>query len=205
MSRAVNPQVDERLLFALGDLTRQRIVTMLNERVATAREIAVELGLDDADVASHLSVLIENDAVEPSDASRSDGTWYRATIRPFLDDAHWACLAVELRRALFGQNIRQIMEHVTPAVADGGFDDPKAHVSLTRLDLDDRGWSEVADLLAGVLEEIMDIHSESIDRITRGESESTVPAELVILHFRRLAREARGRAGSTTGRVDRRR
>jgi DNA-binding transcriptional ArsR family regulator len=189
MSRPANPHIDERLLRALGDPTRQRVVTMLNERVATAPEIARELGIPEPEVASHLAVLVENDAVERSDGPA--GAWYRATIRPFLDDAHWAQLPVDVRRALFVQIIGQIMEHLAPALAAGGFDDPKAHVSLTRLDLDRRGWEEVADLLAGVLEEIMDIHSESVDRMTRGESTATVPAELVVLHFQRAAREAR--------------
>jgi DNA-binding transcriptional ArsR family regulator len=184
----VDPQVDLRLLRALGDPERQRVVTMLNERVATAAEIACELEMSEPEVHSHLSVLLDNDAIE---ASGDPQLSYRATIRPFLDDAHWAQLPVEVRRALFAQNIRQIVEHLAPALASDGFDDPKAHVSLTRVDLDNRGWEEVADLLAGVLEEVMDIHAESVDRVTRGESSGTIPAELVMLHFQRAARQAR--------------
>jgi hypothetical protein len=165
---------------------------MLNERVATAHEISLELSIPEREVGSHLRVLMANDAVEPSDGSCSEDTWYRATIRPFLDDDHWAHLPVEARRALFEQNISQIVEHLAPAVSAGGFDDPRAHVSLTRLELDRRGWEEVADLLAGVLEEIMDIHSESVDRVVRGQSPGTVPAELVVLHYQPTSRESRG-------------
>ena len=187
------PQVDKRLLLALGDPARQRVLTLLNERVATAAQISGELDIPQREVVSHLGVLLENDAIEASDGDPDDDTAYRATIRPFLDDAHWAELPVDLRRALFAQNIRQIVEHLAPALADDGFDDPKAHVSLTRIDLDHQGWDEVADLLAGVLEEVMDIHADSVDRVTRGESESTIPAELVVLHFQRATREARTR------------
>lgn len=185
------PQVDKRLLLALGDPARQRVLTLLNERVATAAQISGELDIPEPEVVSHLDVLLENDAIEASDGEPDDDRSYRATIRPFLDDAHWAELPVDVRRALFAQNIRQIVEHLAPALADDGFDDPRAHVSLTRIDLDRQGWEEVADLLAGVLEEVMDIHAESVDRVTRGESQSTVPAELVVLHFQRAAREAR--------------
>jgi DNA-binding transcriptional ArsR family regulator len=188
------PQVDKRLLLALGDPARQRVLTLLNQRVATAAQISGELEIPEPEVVSHLDVLLENDAIEPSGGER-DGTSYRATIRPFLDDAHWAELPLDVRRALFAQNIRQIVEHLAPALAEDGFDDPKTHVSLTRLDLDRQGWDEVADLLAGVLEEVMDIHAESVDRVTRGESQSTVPAELVVLHFQRATREARTRLG----------
>ncbi len=187
------PQVDKRLLLALGDPARQRVLTLLNERVATAAQISGELDIPEREVVSHLDVLLENDAIEASDGDPDDDKTYRATIRPFLDDAHWAELPVDVRRALFAQNIRQIVEHLAPALADDGFDDPKTHVSLTRIDLDHQGWDEVADLLAGVLEEVMDIHADSVDRVTRGESESTIPAELVVLHFQRATREARTR------------
>jgi DNA-binding transcriptional ArsR family regulator len=195
MPDPVNSRVDERLLRALGDPTRQRVLTLLNERVATAREIARLLDIPSTEVESHLRVLMENDAIEAGDDTGSPNTWYRATIRPFLDDDHWARLPLDVRRALIAQTVRQIVEHVAPALANDGFDDPRAHVSITRIDLDRRGLDDVADLLAGVLEEVMDIHSESVDRVTRGESESTVPIELAVLLFERASRAARDEIG----------
>jgi DNA-binding transcriptional ArsR family regulator len=171
------------------------VLTLLNERVATCQEIAHDLGMRESEVEGHLRVLVENDAVEAGDGQGSPSTWYRATIRPFLDDDHWARLPLDARRALFAQTIQQIVEHVAPALAEDGFDDPRAHVSITRVDLDRRGWNEVAEVLAGVLEEVMDIHSESVDRVTRGESEGVVSAELAVLLFERAAR---GRIGGTS-------
>src|SRR5919199_9581 len=106
--------VDTRLLRALGDPARQRILTVLNERVATVGEIAVEVDMDLVDVQDHLLALIADDAVE----CVGHGA-YRAAIRPFLDDAHWAQLPVETRRLLFAQNLRQILDHVEPALAGG--------------------------------------------------------------------------------------
>jgi DNA-binding transcriptional ArsR family regulator len=188
MAGSVSSKVDERILRALGDPTRQRVLTLLNERVATSREIARDLDIPEGEVKEHLRVLVENDAAEAGDDEDSSSTWYRATIRPFLDDEHWARLPLEARRALFALTIRQIVEHVAPALAEEGFDDPRAHVSITRIDLDRRGWDEVADVLAGVLEEVMDIHSESVDRVTRGESDGTMSAELAVLLFERASR-----------------
>jgi DNA-binding transcriptional ArsR family regulator len=182
------PQVDRRLLVALGDPARQRVLTVLNERVATAAQISSELGMPEAEVVSHLEVLLENDAIEAS-----EGTSFRATIRPFLDDAHLEQLPLEVRRALFAQNLRQIVEHLTSALAEDGFDDPRTHVSLTRMDLDRRGWDDVADLLAAALDRVMEIHAESVDRVRRGASHSAIPAELVVMHFRRATRETRTR------------
>jgi DNA-binding transcriptional ArsR family regulator len=172
------PQVDKRLLVALGDPARQLVLTVLSGRAATAAQIAEELDLPEAEVAAHLDVLLENDAIEPG-----EGGSYRATIRPFLDDAHWAQLPVETRRALFAQNLRQIVEHLTAALADDGFDDLRTHVSLMRMDLDRQGWDAVADLLAETLERVMEIHAESV-----GRGKTEVPAELVLMHYRRAAR-----------------
>ena len=92
--------IDNRLLRALGDPARQQIITVLNERVATAHEVAAELGLDVVDVQDHLLALIADDAVE----CVGDAT-YRAAIRPYLDDAHWAQLPAETRRLLVAQNL----------------------------------------------------------------------------------------------------
>jgi DNA-binding transcriptional ArsR family regulator len=193
--READLRLDTRLLRALGDPVRQRILTVLNERVATGRELAAEVGVPLVDVQEHLLALIADDAVECVGRDA-----YRAAIRPFLDDAHWAQLPVERRRALFVQNVQQILDHVEPALSGDGFDDIRAHVSLTRIDLDLRGWEEVADLLAGVLEEVMDVHAESMERIQRGESQEVIPAELAILFFRRANRELRQSGGETTTR-----
>jgi DNA-binding transcriptional ArsR family regulator len=191
--READLRLDTRLLRALGDPVRQRILTILNERVATGRELAEEVGLELVEVQEHLLALIADDAVECVGRDA-----YRAAIRPFLDDAHWAQLPVERRRTLFVQNVQQILDHVAPALSGGGFDDIRSHVSLTRVDLDARGWEEVADLLAGVLEEVMDVHAESMERVQRGESREVIAAELAVLHFRRADREARQQNGRAT-------
>jgi hypothetical protein len=44
----------------------------------------------------------------------------------------------------------------------------------------------------------MDIHSESVDRVTRGESEGMVSAELAVLLFERASRAARDEIGGTS-------
>jgi hypothetical protein len=191
--READLRLDTRLLRALGDPMRQRLLTILNERVATGRELAAEVGLELVEVQEHLLALIADDAIECVGPDA-----YRAAIRPFLDDVHWAQLPVERRRALFVQNVQQILDHVEPALSGGGFDDIRSHVSLTRIDLDAQGWDEVADLLAGVLEEVMDVHAESMERVQRGESREVIPAELAVLHFRRATREARRNGGEST-------
>jgi DNA-binding transcriptional ArsR family regulator len=185
-----DPHVDERLLRALGDPMRQRVLTVLNERAATASEVAAELDTGPAAVRGHIELLVADGAAERIDRGGGEPS-YRATIRPFLDDAHWAQLPVPTRRALVVQNLRQILDHLEPAAADGAFDDPRTHVSLTRIELDEQGWQEVADLLGGVLEEVMDIHADSIERLRRGGTGDAGAAELVILNFRSAARSRR--------------
>jgi hypothetical protein len=110
---------------------------------------------------------------------------YRSMIRPFLDDAHWRQLPADRRRALFGLTLRDISRRVEDAAAGEGFGHPQTHVSLTRLELDEQGWQEMTDLLAGVLEEAMEIQAECAGRRGRGESGEMVGTNLAVMHFGR--------------------
>ena len=64
--------------------------------------------------------------------------FYRATEKPFLNDEQWALVPPGMRRQLMGQVAGEIFDHVREAAQDGGFDDPEAHVSWTRLNLDEK-------------------------------------------------------------------
>jgi hypothetical protein len=103
-------------------------------------------------------------------------------MRPFLDDAHFAKLPAERRELLNGLTLRDIARRIDDSMASGGFRHHQTHVSLPRLLLDDEGWQEVVDLLAGVLEEIMMIEAEAAQRAASSGEELSASA-MAILHF----------------------
>jgi DNA-binding transcriptional ArsR family regulator len=181
-----DPDVDPRLLVALGHPVRQQMLMVLADTPATIAALAerTEAGLPA--VRRHMSVLLANDAVEPVDSEGApDERRYRLMIRPFLDDAHWRELPPHRRAALFAVTLRRIAAQVDKGLADEDFGHEQTHVSLTRLQLDEQGWQELTDLLAGVLEEAMQIEAESAERTVAGKIPAPIESKLAILHFGR--------------------
>src|SRR6188472_1910545 len=97
MPPPTDSQVDPRILRALRHPVRQRIMFSLCTTPASANELAGELELPLSRVRRHLRYLLENDAVEAVETAEAgetgeDDRRYRAMMRPFLDDAHFAKL-----------------------------------------------------------------------------------------------------------------
>lgn len=197
MTRTDEPVIDQRVMRALSHPLRQRILRVLNERVASPNEIAGQLGERLGKVSYHIRILRDNGAIELVRTRQVRGAvqhFYRPLRRPFLDDDQWAHLPLSTRRSLYGQNLQQIFEHVGEAAATTGFDHVRCHVSWTTLNLDDEAYDALADRLADVLDYAQSLEAEVIER-QRVRTEDT-PAgshrtELAILHFHRAVPPSR--------------
>lgn len=193
---AADEGIDSRLLKALGHPLRQRILRVLNDRVASPVELSRELDEALGNVSYHVRTLEDLGAVELVRTEPVRGAlehFYRATTRVELNDAHWAKLPVSVRRKLFDQTQQLIWEHVVAAAAETGFDDPQAHVSWTPLDLDEEGYQEVVEVLAETLEQVLAAQARSSGRLTELGDEGRARArrtEVVLLHFDRAAAQA---------------
>ncbi|HET9508113.1 MAG TPA: helix-turn-helix domain-containing protein [Gaiellaceae bacterium] len=185
--------VDERIVKSLGHPLRQRILHVLSEGVASPNQIAQRLGEPLGNVSYHVKILLENDAIELVETRPVRGAiehFYRGTMRPFLDDAHWAQLPLATRRTIFAQKLEQIGEHVTAAAMANGFDRVETHVSWTPLQLDEQGWHDMAEVLVGVLAEAARIEAESLERLAAaGDSAQPIRSEVAIQHFERAPSE----------------
>jgi DNA-binding transcriptional ArsR family regulator len=188
--------VDERIVKSLGHPLRQRILHVLSEGVASPNHIAQRLGEPLGNVSYHVKILLENDAIELVETRPVRGAiehFYRGTMRPFLDDTHWAQLPLATRRTIFAQKLEQIGEHVTAAAMANGFDRVETHVSWTPLQLDEHGWHEMADVLVRVLEDAARIEAESLERLAEaGESAQPIRSEVAIEHFERAPKDPDG-------------
>ena len=191
--------VDERIVKSLGHPLRQRILHVLSEGVASPNHIAQRLGEPLGNVSYHVKILLENDAIELVETRPVRGAiehFYRGTMRPFLDDTHWAQLPLATRRTIFAQKLEQIGGHVTAAAMANGFDRIETHVSWTPLQLDEQGWDEMAEVLVRVLEEAARIEAESLERLAgAGESAQPIRSEVAIEHFERAPKEPQDPVG----------
>jgi DNA-binding transcriptional ArsR family regulator len=186
---------DLAYLKAIAHPLRFRLLTELSSRVASPRQLAEALEEPLGRVSHHVRVLARLEAIELVRQERRRGAlehFYRARVRPWLDDDTWARLPVETRRASFAQNVRRIGDDLSRGIEAGALDHPRAHVSSTRLALDELGYTAVADLLGATLDRLVEIEAESRGRLAGAPPRHRT--EAVIVHFEHPA----GREASTT-------
>jgi DNA-binding transcriptional ArsR family regulator len=180
--------VQDRLIKAMAHPLRFRILIRLNEDAASPSVLARELEEPIGNVSYHVRVLDDLGAIELVSTRQVRGAVehiYRATARPYFDDAHWAALPVNVRRQLQDSTIQGIWDHLVEAAATAGLDRPDTHVSWTALELDEEGHAEVAELLDQTLQRALELHAEAAGRQTNGAASGLDRTELAVLHYQR--------------------
>lgn len=181
--------LDQTVLKALAHPLRFRVLIVLSERVASPKEVARELDQPLGRVSHHVRSLARMGAIELVETRPRRGAlehFYRATIRPRIDDAEWSALPATLRQSIMSDALRKALMDAGAAAGAAGFEHPLAHTSITLLQLDAQGREEVARLLASVLDEVVAVEARVRER-GGGDAE---PTELVMLHFDRKADSA---------------
>jgi len=179
--------IDQSLVKALAHPLRQRVFTMLSERVASPSELATELGEPLGNVAYHVQVLNGLGCLELVSTTPVRGAvehHYRAVKRPFFDDAQWARLPQGLRNSISGGVLADIWEDVRDALTAGTFarrDD--AHLSRMNLVLDEQGWVELSDLLNDLLEQAHALQAEAAARLASTKEPIPVTTKLALMHY----------------------
>jgi DNA-binding transcriptional ArsR family regulator len=182
---AVHSSVDSRVVKAIAHPLRHRILAILNERVASPKQLSDELDERLANVSYHFKKLENLGAIELVDTAPRRGAvehYYRALMRPFFSDDSWAQLPTSTRRSVFESNLRHIFSDVGSALAGDGFDDSQAHVSRTPVVLDEKGYEQMTDLLAKTLDRVLEIQEKAAARMVRTAEDGRV-TEVVIMHF----------------------
>lgn len=180
--------IDMRVLKALGHPLRQRMLRVLNGRIASATDIAEDLGEPTQNVAYHMRILLENEAVELVKSEPRRGAlehYYRPTRRPFLESAELAAFPPSSRQSLSEDILRQVAEHISAAAADHGFDDPTTHLSSTRLELDEEAYRTLSEHLRETISLALRLEAESASRATPSQARQTHSTEMVLMHFHR--------------------
>jgi DNA-binding transcriptional ArsR family regulator len=182
--------IDLTLVKALGHPLRLRILEVMTDRgeaspVALAREFDTPL----ATVSHHARVLRDLGYIELVRTEPRRGAvehFYRAAVRPFIDDPEWEQLPVVLRRGMARQLFRQIFSEGSQAGGTGGFDESGAVIARLPLELDQQGWRELSELLADTLRRAEEVERRSQERGPSGGNTygPLLSSELAILHFR---------------------
>lgn len=182
--------IDPRLLKAIGHPLRQRILSALNQRVASPSDLARDLDERLGNVSYHVKILVQCGAIELVRTEPVRGAvehFYRATRRAELDSEGWAKVPLSIRREIYDDAVRDICDRIADATAGGGLDDARARVSSVPLELDEEGYRETAELLDRTLEQLRGIQARAVARASAdgGESRLSERTEVALLHFHR--------------------
>jgi DNA-binding transcriptional ArsR family regulator len=181
-------ELDSNLVKALSHPLRMRILSRLNEGVASPNEMAKEFEESLPLVSYHVRILRELDCIELVRTTPRRGAiehHYRALTRPFLDDHDWAQLPPSARKAVSNTVLTKALGDVRDAVGTATFDDrPDRHLSFSPLVLDEQGFQAVATRLGEVLEFAIEEQAASASRLRDGDAGAgAVPARMTMLLY----------------------
>lgn len=160
--------VDHAWMRVLGHRGRVKILSILNERVASPKELEqmVDEGL--SQISYHIRVLREEGFIEQDRTEQRRGAiehYYRATQRALLPADAWKNLSPSMMEGISVGILREFFEDAETSMAAGIFDDPTSHLSWTPLVLDKQGWGRVAEILKRTMDEVFDVQVETSERM----------------------------------------
>jgi DNA-binding transcriptional ArsR family regulator len=185
LKRQTASAVDSRLAKALAHPLRVQLLAALNEGVASPNELAKRLGEPLTNVSYHVRMLHDLGCIELVQTEPRRGAlehYYRAVVRPFFGERDWKKLPKNARGSISDAVLQLVWEDASAAIKSGQFDErDDRHLSRTVLAVDEQGWGELQELLAGTLDRAMQIQVESASRASKEEDGDTFCANLVMV------------------------
>jgi predicted transcriptional regulator len=182
---------DRRLTKALCHPVREHILAVLNERVASAREISDEVGADVSSFYHHIQKLERLKCIERVETKRRRGAkehFFRAKRTVFFSDEDWQRMPDSLKEDVAVSALQHLFDDVLGALSTGTLNARSdRHVSWSPGSFDAQGWDEVMDLMDRTLAQLGQIQDAAAKRLSEGASPE-VSATMAILAFETEAR-----------------
>jgi DNA-binding transcriptional ArsR family regulator len=161
---------DPRYVKALAHPLRIRILALLADRSASPVQLSAQLDATLGTVAYHVRTLHNLGLVELVDTRQRRGAtehYYRAREHPRFPDDAWAGLAPVAKQRMLSAMLQQIGQYVTASAAAGGFDRAEAHMTRRSMQLDARGFEQLAATTRKWLGEAEKIGVDAAKRLER--------------------------------------
>ncbi|MEA2441375.1 MAG: hypothetical protein QOH76_2799 [Thermoleophilaceae bacterium] len=174
------------LIRALAHPLRVRMMAILQEREASPKELAAEFEIPLANVAYHIQVLRKLKLIKLVKKTPRRGAvehHYRADHTPAIDNESWNATPQLVKQSMVGAALEAAGHDVTDAAITGGFEQADAHLSRTKLLLDQEAWDELEKMLAAVLKRAPELENESAKRLRANSHEGERRAGLVMMLF----------------------
>jgi DNA-binding transcriptional ArsR family regulator/tetrahydromethanopterin S-methyltransferase subunit G len=177
---------DPRLVKAMAHPLRVQILGILEQRVASPRELADELEAPLGNVSYHVRTLSSLGLIKLVKKTPRRGAiehYYEARGRAVVTDRAWAEVPEIVKRALVGATLGEVSERVNEAAAKGGFDRADAHLTSPRVIVDEQGFRELSTALNDLFDRVDKIQRESTKRLKGGDG--AIEAGVVAMLFER--------------------
>jgi DNA-binding transcriptional ArsR family regulator len=179
---------DPRLVKAMAHPLRVQILSVLEQRVASPRELADELDAPLGNVSYHVRTLSSLGLIKLVKKTPRRGAiehYYEARGRAVVSDKAWAEVPDIVKRALLGATLASISEEVNAAASGGGFTREDMHLTTSRVLVDEQGWRELSKLLGETWSQIEKVQRESGKRLRDSGGEDEISAGIVAMLFER--------------------
>src|SRR5881227_3472419 len=160
---------EPRVAKALSHPLRARILGILEERRASPRELSEELGAPLGNVSYHVRALLNLKLIKLVKKTPRRGAiehhYEAAGAAARVPDVEWEKMPSIAKQAVVGAVLDETNQSVAEAAAVGGFDSTEAHITRTKLVLDEQGFQELSKVLWDVLHRAEKVQKESKKRL----------------------------------------
>jgi DNA-binding transcriptional ArsR family regulator len=174
------------LVQGLSHPLRAQMLYTLQERLASPKELAAEFGVPLSNVAYHIQVLRKLKLIRLAKKTpRRGAIEHHYTICDLgnLDDQAWDQTPGLIKERMVADWLKDVGSHVTQAAATGGFQRASAHLSRSRVVLDEEGWELVAAKLEEVVAVVEEAEKASAERLKGADHQGELDAALVMMLF----------------------
>jgi DNA-binding transcriptional ArsR family regulator len=186
---------DARLVKAYAHPLRLQILSLLDNRVASPKQIAAELDTPLPNTAYHVRQLASLGLVELVRRTARGGAiehHYTAKVRPTIPDEVWVDLPEIVKRAYSSGSLQQAIPQLIAAVDAGGFMAEEAHFSRTPARLDTKGWKAISRELLKTLHRVEKLVEDSEARLAERPDEDGITTNVLIAFFEQAPPKAVG-------------
>jgi DNA-binding transcriptional ArsR family regulator len=175
---------DPRVIKALTHPLRIQILRSLEERTASPSELADEIGAPLGNVSYHVRQLHGLGLIKLVKKTPRRGAiehHYKALAQAPISDEAWAGTPGLVKESVVGESLGQLGRDVTAAAAGGGFKRAEAQLVREQLDLDARGFADVAKELTRTRERLEKIRTDAAKRLEKaGEGAASASVALIL-------------------------
>ncbi|HEX8207065.1 MAG TPA: winged helix-turn-helix domain-containing protein [Solirubrobacteraceae bacterium] len=158
---------DPRLVKALAHPIRMKILNILDDRIATPKELAEILGLPLENVSYHVRTLKDFGFIKLEKTRQVRGAvehHYKVAARPRIGDKLWSETPRVVQEAIVDSHLQVIVDVIGQGAMQGGFDIDESQIVNHVLTLDDEGLKEMSDYLGELYDKLEAISEKARKR-----------------------------------------